>query len=586
MKKTKIVCTVGPSTDRVEIIEELLKNGMNVARFNFSHGTHEEQKKKMDAVKEASKNTGICVALMLDTKGPEMRLGCFRQGRISLKKGNQFVLTGRELDGDEHIVSVSHQTLAHEVSPGDRILLSDGLIALKVIEIQELDIITMIENSGEISNGKRVAVPGVSLNLPPLSEKDVDDILFGLREDVDFIAASFVQRPSDVIAIRKLVEERGGSTQIIAKIENAEGVRNMKEILNVVDGFMVARGDLGVEIPAEDVPIIQKEMIKMCNLVGKPVITATQMLESMIVNPRPTRAEASDVANAIFDGTDAIMLSGETASGDYPIEAVKTMTSIAKRTEQALDSKLYLARLFFNQHEESKKTTTDAISHATVQIGLELGVKAIITATESGFTAQMVSRYRPSPPIIAVSPHIKTVRKLQLTWGVQPLLGENRGNTDKMTQSAMNLALKKKMISEGDLVVVTAGVPIATMGTTNMIQVHVAGEALLNGQGLGKKSGCGTVRIVRDVEDAKDFVPGDILVTAILPTELGSLASKASGLILEEAGLTSTGAIIAITCGIPAIIGATNATQILKSGEIVTLDPSRGKVFRGELELQ
>jgi len=580
MKRTKIVCTIGPSTEKIEIIEELLKNGMNVARFNFSHGNHEEQKLKMDAVKEASRRTGIPVGLMLDTKGPEMRLGTFKAGKVFLEKGRPFLLTGREIEGDENGVSINHQTLASEVKPGDAILLSDGLIELVVESTDGLDIHTMVQNNGDISNNKRIAAPGVSLNLPPLSKKDISDILFGIEEDVDFIAASFVQRASDALAIRRLLEERGASIQIIAKIENAEGVKNMEEILDVVDGFMVARGDLGVEIPAEDVPLIQKRMIRMCNEVGKPVITATQMLESMIANPRPTRAEASDVANAILDGTDAIMLSGETASGQYPIEAVKTMNLIAKRIEVALNPEINLTRFGHGQ-----TNTTNAISHATVQISLKLNAKAVITATESGFTAQMVSRYRPHSRIIAVSPHEKTVRKLQLVWGVFAIKGASRGDTDTMTQEAMRLALEEKYISEGDLVIVTAGVPIGTTGTTNMIQVHIAGEALLEGQGIGKKAVSGKVAIVRDLVDAEKFTPGDILVSSILPAELGKIASQASGIILEEDGLTSAGAIIAVTFGIPAIVGVKNAIQSVQNGMEITLDPTRGKAFHGKLNL-
>ena len=580
MKRTKIVCTIGPSTEKIEIIEELLKNGMNVARFNFSHGNHEEQKLKMDAVKEASRRTGIPVGLMLDTKGPEMRLGTFKAGKVFLEKGRPFLLTGREIEGDENGVSINHQTLASEVKPGDAILLSDGLIELVVESTDGLDIHTMVQNNGDISNNKRIAAPGVSLNLPPLSKKDISDILFGIEEDVDFIAASFVQRASDALAIRRLLEERGASIQIIAKIENAEGVKNMEEILDVVDGFMVARGDLGVEIPAEDVPLIQKRMIRMCNEVGKPVITATQMLESMIANPRPTRAEASDVANAILDGTDAIMLSGETASGQYPIEAVKTMNLIAKRIEVALNPEINLTRFGHGQ-----TNTTNAISHATVQISLKLNTKAVITATESGFTAQMVSRYRPHSRIIAVSPHEKIVRKLQLVWGVFAIKGASRGDTDTMTQEAMRLALEEKYISEGDLVIVTAGVPIGTTGTTNMIQVHIAGEALLEGQGIGKKAVSGKVAIVRDLVDAEKFTPGDILVSSILPAELGKIASQASGIILEEDGLTSAGAIIAVTFGIPAIVGVKNAIQSVQNGMEITLDPTRGKAFHGKLNL-
>ncbi|UYZ82714.1 pyruvate kinase [Entomomonas sp. E2T0] len=473
MKKTKIVCTLGPATDTAEILEQLLINGMNVARFNFSHGSHQDHRARISAIRAASKRVNIPIAIMLDTKGPEMRLGCFKNGKANLKKGQSFTLTTAELVGDETIASITHHNLPQEVQVGNKILLADGLIELTVQSIEDNQIVTIVENSGNISDRKRVAAPGVSLGLPPVSEKDIQDILLGIEEDIDFIAASFVQRASDVQVIREILDEHNSSIQIISKIENAEGVKNMAEILEVSDGLMVARGDLGVEIPAEEVPLIQKAMIKLCNKLGKPIITATQMLESMMVNPRPTRAEASDVANAILDGTDAIMLSGETASGQYPVEAVKTMVSIAKRTEQAIDCETELVRSGFK-----RTNTTDAISHASVQIAVELNIKGIITATESGFTAQMVSRYRPQPFIFAVTPHEKTIRRLQLIWGVIAVQGKPSDNTDTMTKEAIQRCLDAGYIQTGDLVEVTAGIPIGTRGSTNMIQVHVAGTSL------------------------------------------------------------------------------------------------------------
>lgn len=581
MKKTKIVCTLGPATDQLEILEKLLKSGMNIARFNFSHGNHEEQKKRMSLIREASKNTGIPVALMLDTKGPEMRIGSFKTGKVTLEKGKSFILTGRAVEGSEEIVSINHKNLPNEVQAGDQILLSDGLIGLRVESVDGLDILTIVENGGEISNNKRAAAPGVALGLPPVSEKDVEDILLGISEDIDYIAASFVQRAADAITIRRLLEENNGEhIGIIAKIENAEGVANMEEILRVVDGFMVARGDLGVEIPAEDVPLIQKEMIRICNEAGKPVITATQMLESMITNPRPTRAEASDVANAILDGTDAIMLSGETASGQYPVEAVTTMATIALRTESALNCDQGLVR-----HGVRQTTTTNAISHATVQISQELSAKAVITATESGFTAQMVSKYRPTSKIVAVTPHERTIRKLQLIWGVYAIKGESLHDTDSMTQNSIQRSLESGLIHEGDLVIVTAGVPVGTKGTTNMIQVHVAGTAIACGTGLGQKTACGTVRVIRSSDDLHKFQPGDIVVAAVLSDDMAKMASQAAGLILEEGGLTSVGAIVAISFGIPALVGVLDATKQFNDGDLVTVDPSRGNIYQGELKI-
>jgi len=463
---------MGPSTLQPAIIESLILNGMDVARFNFSHGNQASLQKHIRLVKSIAAKLGVNIAIMLDTKGPEIRLSKFVTGKVMLKQGNQFTLTGRDIDGDETIVAINHKRLAQEVKIGDQILLSDGLVRLTVTQIKDQDIITTIENTGEMTNNKRVAVPGANLSLPFLSDKDVDDILFGLKEEIDFIAASFVQRAEDIESLKKLLKQHFAAVQIIAKIENAEGVKNMQEILNLADGFMIARGDLGVEIPAERVPLLQKQMIKLCNQAGKPVITATQMLESMTINPRPTRAEASDVANAILDGTDAIMLSGETASGSYPIEAVQTMTAIAKCIEPTLDTEVNLSRYGYQ-----KTVTTNAICHASVQVSHELNAKGIITITESGTTAQIVSKYRPSTPIFAVSPYEKTLRQLQLVWGVIPIKGnEKEKNTELMIRDAINQCINKGYLIAGDQVIITAGVPLGKVGTTNMIFVNTIGQ--------------------------------------------------------------------------------------------------------------
>ena len=438
---------MGPSTEKQEIIENLLNSGMNVARFNFSHGDHAEHGNRINLVKAAGKATGKTVSLMLDTKGPEMRLGKFAAGKVQLVAGKKLILT---------------------VKPGDTILLSDGLVSLTVEEIQGTDIVTTIMNSGIMGTLKRVAAPGVSVNLPPLSDRDVKDVIFGISQDMDFIAASFVQRAADVHAIRKVITDNNGKMEIISKIENMEGVDNIDEIIEASDGIMVARGDLGVEIPAEDVPLIQKMIINKCNAAGKPVIVATQMLESMINNPRPTRAEASDVANAIMDGTDAIMLSGETASGDYPEEAVKTMNKIANRIESSLQ---YNA-LLLNKGIALQPTTTDAISHATVQVAYEIDAKAIVTPTESGYTTKMVSKYRPKAPIIAVAPDEKTARSLNLRWGVYPIIGSRWSDTDEMIIGSVQNSVEAGYLTSGDLVVVTAGITLGAPGNTNMIKVH------------------------------------------------------------------------------------------------------------------
>ncbi len=468
MKKTKIVCTIGPSTDCPGILSKMISAGMNVARCNFSHGTHEDHKKRMDMVKKSALEVQQTVALMLDTKGPEMRLGDFAEGKVTVTQGQTFILTSRDVQGTKDISFVNHKKLPQEVQPGNEILLADGLVCLTVDRIQGDDIYTTVLNTGVIGNKKRVAVPGVSVSLPPLSEQDCKDVLFAVQEGMDFIAASFIQRGADVLAIRKLLEKVNSDIQIISKIESAEGVKNIDEIIKLSDGIMVARGDLGVEIPTEEVPIVQKMIIEKCNIAGKPVITATQMLESMIVNPRPTRAEASDVANAIMDGTDAIMLSGETASGLYPLEAVSVMAKIAIRTEEALP----YGDILLNKGFSLNNTTTDAISHATVQIARQLDGAAIITATESGYTPRMVSKYRPQSSIIAVTPREKTARRVQLLWGVHPLIGSSHQNSDEMVKNSIQAAVDSKAIAHGDLVVITAGVPAGMSGTTNLIRVH------------------------------------------------------------------------------------------------------------------
>lgn len=579
-KKTKIICTVGPSTDNPGILESMIRAGMNIARFNFSHGNHDDHAKRIAMVRTAAARTKQTIALLLDTKGPEMRLGTFAGGKVQLTAGQPFVLTAREIVGTESSVSVNHKVLPQEVKPGDTILLSDGLVSLRVERIEGTDIFTTVLNSGIMSDRKRVAVPGVAISLPPLSEQDVADILFGIEEDMDFIAASFIQRAADVLAIRKVLEDAGADMDIIAKIENAEGVNNIDEILKVADGIMVARGDLGVEIPTEEVPLVQKMIIEKCNQVGKPVITATQMLESMVTNPRPTRAEASDIANAIMDGTDVIMLSGETASGKYPVEAVETMARIAVRTESALSySDLLLAKGIMLQC-----STTDAISHATVQIAHELSAAAIVTATESGYTARMVSKYRPQAKIVAVSPRPKTLRRMLMYWGVNPVAGASSQNSDEMVGNAVVGALASGLVKDGDLVVVTAGVPVGTSGTTNMIRVHVVGNILQRGMGVGQKAATGKVCLAASVDDVMaKFQPGDILVVPGVNEEIAPYAAQAAAIVAEEGGYTSHAAIIGISFGIPVLVGADTAVSTLVHGTVVTVDASRGVVYQGHI---
>ncbi|EIW17932.1 MULTISPECIES: pyruvate kinase [Pelosinus] len=580
IKKTKIICTLGPSTDKPGVLESLLEAGMNISRFNFSHGSHEEQGKRIQMLRTASKQLNKNIAFLLDTKGPEIRLGKFVNGKVQLKIGQAFILTSKEILGTVKMASVNYKSLPQEVAAGNTILLSDGLVSLHVDDVIGDEIITTVQNSGEISDRKRVAVPGVSLNLPFLSKEDEADILFGVKQDMDFIAASFVQRAADIIEIRKLLEVVNGQMEIIAKIENAEGVKNIDEILKVADGIMVARGDLGVEIPAEEVPIVQKILIEKCNKVGKPVITATQMLESMMMNPRPTRAEASDIANAILDGTDCIMLSGETASGCYPVETLQTMVRIAMRTEESLKYNT----LLLSKGMTLKNTTTDAISHATVQIAYELNAAAVITATEHGHTARMISKYRPQANIIAVTPHDKTLRRMMLFWGVQPVLGVTTKNSDEMVQNATAKSVEQGLVNEGDLVVVTAGVPAGMSGTTNMIRVHVVGRILLRGVGIGQRSVSGNICVAHSIKEVKSkFRPGDILVVTGIDEETAIYASKAAAIIAEEGGLTSNAAIVGISVGIPTIIGVDGAVKRLQDGMLVTVDGARGLIYQGEI---
>ena len=468
VKRTKIVCTLGPASEKEETLRELIKSGLNVCRMNFSHGSHEEHKGRIDLVKKVREELGQPTAILLDTKGPEIRTGQFDAPEVLLEEGQTFTITMKDVMGNKEMCTVSYKGLAKDVEPGNTILIDDGLVGLTVKEVNGDDIVCIVENSGIVKNHKGVNVPGVKVNLPAITEKDRSDIEFGIEQGIDFIAASFVRKVSDVLAIREILEENNATDiKIISKIENQEGVDNLDEIIAVSDGIMVARGDLGVEIPTEEIPVVQKLMIKKCNEAGKPVITATQMLDSMMRNPRPTRAEVTDVANAIYDGTDAIMLSGETAAGKYPVEAVKTMATIAKRTEETIN---------YNENLRDKALSaanvTDAISYATCTTAIDLNAKAILSATSSGHTARMVSKFRPQCPIVATTDNERVMRQLSLTWGVLPTISSNGKNTDEVIDNAINAGKEKNYLAEGDLVVITAGVPVATSGTTNLIKVE------------------------------------------------------------------------------------------------------------------
>ncbi|MBD8068952.1 pyruvate kinase [Bacillus sp. PS06] len=581
MRKTKIVCTIGPASESVEKLTQLIEAGMNVARLNFSHGDFEEHGARIVNIREASKITGKTVAILLDTKGPEIRTNTMENGAIELKEGSNVIVSMEEVVGTTEKFSITYSGLMDDVTTGSRILLDDGLIGLEVIEVnkEKNEILTKVLNSGTLKNKKGVNVPGVKVNLPGITEKDAKDIVFGIEQGVDFIAASFVRRASDVLEIRELLEEHNATDiQIIPKIENQEGVDNISEILEVSDGLMVARGDLGVEIPAEEVPLVQKELIKQCNAAGKPVITATQMLDSMQRNPRPTRAEASDVANAIFDGTDAIMLSGETAAGIYPVEAVQTMHNIASRAEQALVHRDILSK----RSKQSGTTITDAIGQSVAHTAHNLDVAAILASTASGYTAKMISKYRPKAPIIAVTANDSTARKLSLVWGVYSRVGKMCKSTDEMLDVAVEQGLNSGIINHGDLVVITAGVPAGEVGTTNLIKVHVVGDIIVKGQGIGQKSAYGKAVVAETGEGANARMQdGAILVTKGTDRDMIGAMEKAVALITEEGGLTSHAAVVGLSLGIPVIVGVQNATSIIKDGQDITVDSSRGIVYQG-----
>ncbi|MCJ7839746.1 pyruvate kinase [Lederbergia sp. NSJ-179] len=581
MKKTKIVCTIGPASENSDTLFELIQAGMNVARLNFSHGDHEEHLNRIIQIRKSAQQAGKNVGILLDTKGPEIRTHDMKDGAIELRQGSTVIVSMKEVLGTEEKFSLSYSGLIDDVHIGSTILLDDGLIGLEVTEIQKEnnEIITKVMNSGVLKNKKGVNVPGVSVNLPGITEKDARDILFGIEQGIDFIAASFVRRASDVIEIRQLLEENGGEyIHIIPKIENQEGVDNIDEILAVSDGLMVARGDLGVEIPTEAVPLVQKMLIRKCNEAGKPVITATQMLDSMQRNPRPTRAEASDVANAILDGSDAVMLSGETAAGAYPVEAVRTMNNIAVSTERAMNHKEILSY----QSKKSEVNMTDAICQSVAHTAINLDVSAIVTPTESGHTARMISKYRPKAPIIAVTHDEAIVRRLMLQWGVYPQMGQKVTTTDEMLEDAITESLNSGLVQHGDLIIITGGVPVGETGATNLMKVHVLGDVLAKGQGIGRKTAFGKTFIARNADEAMEKVEqGSVMVAIGTDRDMVPALEQCSALITEEGGLTCHAAVVGLNLGIPVIVGVENATKLLNDGQEITVDATRGVIYNG-----
>lgn len=580
--KTKIVCTLGPATDDDQTLEAMILAGMNVARLNFSHGNYEDHKRRADKVKAISKRLGIPVALLLDTKGPDMRVGRFAEGKTVVKAGDSFVFTTLPWEGDSEKAQILYDKLPQKVGVGNTIMVDDGLVQMVVTDVNKTDVVCRVVVGGTISNNKSVNVPSVKLDIPFLRENDVNDLLFGIENDFDFVAASFTRNASDILSIKKILEDNGSDMRIIAKIENFEGIENIDEIIKVSDGIMVARGDMGVEIPFEEIPALQKMIVKKAMVSGKPAITATQMLESMIQNPRPTRAEITDVANAIYDGTSAIMLSGETAVGKYPVEAVSTMARIAKKTEDDIN---YIERFSENDYNANVNITT-AISHATCSAAHDLGAAAIITLTISGTTARMMSKYRPACPIIGCTSREKTMRFMCLSWGVIPVFLENMEDSGELFERAVDVALEKGYVKSGEMVVISAGLPLGIQGTTNILKVEIAGHILIRAKGSGQRPVSAPVCVCKTAKEAaKKFNNGDILVIHDTSNDLLPIIKRASGLVIESASSASHGVIVGMTLDIPVIYAANNATDILKCGAIATLDPSGGVVYSGTVKV-
>ena len=575
MRKTKIVCTLGPATDREGVLRKMLTSGMNVARFNFSHGSHEEHLGRLKALRALREELDLPVAAMLDTRGPEIRLKTFADGSVQLRTGQTFTLTTQDIVGDETTCAITYGELPQDVKPGDIILLDDGLVRLTVQESTATTIRCVVENDGVMKDRKGVNVPNVRLSMPYMSQRDREDILFGVEQGFDYIAASFVRTAADVRELRQLLDSCNSNIRIIAKIENQEGVSNLPDILAAADGIMVARGDMGVEIDFTEIPVIQKEIIAQCVACGKPVITATQMLDSMMEHPRPTRAEITDVANAIYDGTSAIMLSGETAAGKYPVEAIRTMDAIAQRTEADIN---YSKRMQ-NMANQGRISIAAATAHAACTTALDIRADAILTVSKSGTTARLVSRFRPGTTVAALLMDPQVQRQMALYWGVVPLTMPQASSTDELVDLAVESAEKAGVVRQGDLVVITAGVPVGVSGTTNMIRVRQVGGSLLNAVGIGEKKTAGPLCVCRTLEQVREkFRPGDVLVVPYTTNDLLPYLRQAAAVISEEASGDGHTATVGLTLDIPVIVGAAGATRQLQDGVMVSVDCARGMV--------
>ena len=582
MKRTKIVCTLGPTTNTEEKVRELIEKGMDAARINFSHGDYESRTVLINAVKKVRQEMNVPIPLILDTKGPEIRIKKFKDNKkVYLESGSRFILTTREVEGNESMVSVTYQNLPLELEKGSRVLLDDGLVELKVLKIEDNDIECEVINGGFLSSNKGVNIPDVYINLPILTQRDIDDLIFGIKMGFDYVAASFIRSAGDVLKIRRVLEENGGKDIfIISKIENREGVKNIDDILAVSDGIMVARGDLGVEIPIDEVPLVQKELIKKANDACKPVITATQMLESMVSNPRPTRAEASDVANAIFDGSDAIMLSGETAQGNYPAEAVEIMAKIAETTENSIDYTHKLRSNFNGMH----RNMTNAISYAACATAAELNTSCIATVTKSGLTARMIAKYKPVCPIAASSSSERVWRQLNLVWGCKPVLEKEIVDNNKVFDLALSTAVKSGLAQNGDTVVIAIGVPVGVSGSTNTMRVDIVGNVICKGKGVGDKRISGKADVIKFAGEAeKKFKTGDILVTSKTDNSILPYIKRASALVIGpmDNGQNAYAELIGNILDIPVVMYGVNVTDLIKDETLITVDGKKGFVYFG-----
>ena len=574
LRRTKIVATIGPATSQPDVLKALIKAGATTLRLNFSHGTHEDHQRSIRLIRQTAFELNQPVGILQDLQGPKIRLGRFEGGPITLAKGDRFTLTSQAVPGTQEISSVTYEPLADEVPEGATILLDDGKVEMLVEEIDRVkrSLHCRVVVGGVLSNNKGVNFPGVYLSIKAMTDKDRQDLMFGLDQGVDWVALSFVRNPQDVLEIKELIASAGKQVPVIVKIEKHEAIEQMEAILSLSDGVMVARGDLGVELPAEDVPILQKRLIATANRLGIPVITATQMLDSMVNSPRPTRAEVSDVANAILDGTDAVMLSNEAAVGKYPVEAVETMARIAERIEQ---------EQMVRNVEDTKRSIPNAISHAVGQIAEQLQAAAIMTLTKTGATARNVSKFRPYTPILAVTPHVDVARQLQLVWGVKPLLVLDLPSTGQTFQAAINVAQEKQLLAEGDLVVMTAGTLQGVPGSTDLIKVEVVTAVLGQGIGIGQGSVSGLARVANNAMDVGNFNAGEILVAPSTNAEFVEAIRKASGIITEDESLSCHAAVIGLRLGVPVIVGVKDATKIIRDGAILTLDTHRGLVYSG-----